>query len=108
MTATAPAPVPPPAVGTPAPDFTLPSTSGDKVTLSSFRGEKPVLVAFFPLAFTSTCTAELCGFSDDYDAFGAAGVQVLPVSVDAVPSLRAFKEQYGMKVDLLSDFRRDA
>jgi peroxiredoxin len=108
MSTTAAPAVPPPAVGTPAPDFTLASTSGEKVTLSSFRGRQPVLLAFFPLAFTSTCTAELCGFSDDYDAFGAAGVQVLPISVDAVPSLREFKQKYGLKTDLLSDFRRDA
>ena len=101
-------PAAPPAVGVQAPDFTLPSTSGEKVTLSSFRGQQPVLIAFFPLAFTSTCTEELCGFSDEYDRFGEAGVKVLPISVDAVPSLREFKAKYGMKTDLLSDFRRDA
>ena len=48
-----------PAVGTVAPDFTLPSTSGERVTLSAFRGKKNVILAFFPFAFTSTCTAEL-------------------------------------------------
>ncbi|MGZ8470982.1 MAG: redoxin domain-containing protein, partial [Gemmatirosa sp.] len=57
-----------PAEGTPAPDFTLGSTSGEKVTLSALRG-RPVLIAFFPLAFTSTCTAELCAFNDHWDAF---------------------------------------
>src|SRR5690606_19779917 len=58
-----------PAVGSVAPDFTLPSTSGSEVTLSGLRG-KNVLLAFFPLAFTRVCTAELCSFSDDYGAFG--------------------------------------
>ena len=96
-----------PAVGSAAPDFTLASTSGEKVTLSALRG-RPVLLAFFPLAFTSTCTAELCAFSDDWDVFGERGVHVLPISVDAVPSLKAFKEHYAMKVDLLSDFKREA
>lgn len=96
-----------PAVGSPAPDFTLASTSGEQVTLSALRGRR-VLLAFFPLAFTSTCTTEMCAFTDDYDAFAAAGVTVLPISVDAVPSLAEFKAKYGMKVDLLSDFRREA
>jgi peroxiredoxin (alkyl hydroperoxide reductase subunit C) len=95
-----------PAVGTPAPDFTLASTSGDKVTLSALRGRN-VLVAFFPLAFTSTCTAELCAMTDDYDQFASRDVTVLPISVDSTASLKAFKEKHALKNDLLSDFRRD-
>jgi len=106
MTATA-APTAVPAVGTVAPDFTLASTSGEKVTLSALRG-RPVLLAFFPLAFTSTCTTELCAFSDDWDVFGERGVHVLPISVDSVPTLKEFKAKYEMKVDLLSDFKREA
>lgn len=98
----------PPAAGEAAPDFTLQSTSGQTVTLSDFRDKKAVLIAFFPLAFTSTCTSELCAFSDDFDAFASANVEVLPISVDAVPSLKEFKNKFGMKVDLLSDFRRTA
>ena len=95
-------------VGQPAPDFTLPSTGGGQVTLSSFRGKQNVLIAFFPLAFTSTCTAELCEMSEDYAKFVSAGTAVLPISVDMVPSLKAFKEKERMTVELLSDFRRDA
>lgn len=98
----------PPAVGAPAPDFTLGSTGGGTVTLSEFRGKQHVLIAFFPLAFTSTCTSEMCAFSDDFDSFLGHGVQVLPVSVDAVPSLKEFRNKHGMKVELLSDFRREA
>lgn len=98
----------PPVAGELAPDFTLASTSGQKVTLSEFRGRQNVLLAFFPLAFTSTCTSELCAFSDDFDAFVGADVQVLPISVDAVPSLKEFKNKFQLKVELLSDFRRDA
>jgi len=95
-----------PAVGTEAPDFTLPSTSGADVTLSSFRGQHPVLLAFFPLAFTSTCTTELCAFSDDYAEFEKQGVVVLPISVDSVPTLKEFKAKHDMRTDLLSDFKR--
>jgi peroxiredoxin len=94
-----------PAVGAAAPDFTLPSTSGSTVTLTSLRGKR-VLLAFFPLAFTSTCTAELCAFSEDFVAFQDANTVVLPISVDSVPTLKAFKAKEKMTVDLLSDFRR--
>ena len=95
-----------PTVGQAAPDFTLPSTSGEKVTLSSFRG-KPVLIAFFPLAFSSTCTAELCEMRDHHDLFAERGVAVLPISVDSTYSLKEYKAKYDMKVDLLSDFKRE-
>ncbi len=103
---TAAAPAATPAVGTPAPDFTLPSTSGEPVTLASLRGQR-VLIAFFPLAFTGTCTAEMCAFSDDFDTFAGEGVTVLPISVDSVPTLQEFKSKHTLKTDLLSDFRRD-
>ncbi|MBL0940169.1 MAG: redoxin domain-containing protein [Gemmatimonadaceae bacterium] len=96
------------AVGAEAPDFSLASTSGKPVTLSAFRGEKAVLLAFFPLAFTSTCTTELCAFGEDFDAFAGANVEILPISVDAVPSLKEFKSKYAMQVELLSDFKREA
>jgi peroxiredoxin len=89
-----------------APDFTLPSTSGKDVTLSALRG-KTVLLAFFPLAFTSTCTQELCDMRDDWDQFASADVVVLPISVDSVPTLAEFKGKYSMKSDLLSDFKRE-
>lgn len=97
-----------PQIGQPAPDFTLPSTAGQDITLSSFRGKQNVLVAFFPLAFTGVCTKELCAFSEDYARFESAGTKVLPISVDAVPSLKAFKEKERMTVDLHSDIHRRA
>jgi peroxiredoxin len=96
-----------PAAGDTAPDFTLVTTTGQPVTLSGFRGNKNVLLAFFPLAFTSTCTAELRSFTDDYSAFESQGVVVIPISVDAVPSLKAFKEKLMIGPELASDFRRD-
>jgi len=97
-----------PDIGETSPDFTLASTAGANVTLSSLRGETNVLLAFFPLAFTGVCTTEVCAFSDDFDAFTGATVRVLPISVDAVPSLKEFKAKYAMRVDLLSDFKREA
>jgi len=97
--------MPLPAVGSAAPDFTLASTSGTDVTLSSLRG-KNVLLAFFPLAFTGTCTKEMCAFSDDYSQFQSAGTVVLPISVDSVATLKEFKAKEKLKVDLLSDFKR--
>jgi peroxiredoxin len=99
--------MPPPAAGTPAPDFTLPSTSGQSVTLSALRG-KNVLLAFFPLAFTGTCTAELCAISNDYAQFQSADAVVLPISVDSIPTLKEFKAKEHLSVDLLSDFKREA
>ena len=68
-----------PNVGADAPDFSLKSTSGEQVSVSQFKGQKNVLIAFFPLAFTGVCTAENCSFSEDYSKFegdghrGAAG-----------------------------------
>ena len=95
-----------PSPGELAPDFTVGSTAG-AVTLSSFRGQKHVLLAFFPLAFTSVCTAELCDFSADVDQFASGDVEVLPISVDSVPTLKEFRNKYAMKATLLSDFKRD-
>jgi peroxiredoxin len=96
------------AVGERAPGFSLQSTSGAVVTLAEYRGKSAVLIAFFPLAFTSTCTAELCAFSENFDQFAGKGVVVLPISVDSVPTLKEFKAKYAMKTDLLSDFKREA
>ena len=96
-----------PAVGERAPEFSLKSTTGETVPLSSFRGKKHVLLAFFPLAFTSTCTAELCAMRDDWDDFAKHDVVVLPISVDSTASLKEYKTKYEMKSELLSDFRRD-
>ena len=96
-----------PQAGELAPDFTAASTSGKEVSLSDFRGKSNVLLAFFPLAFTGTCTKELACFSEDFDRFAGQGVAIVPIWVDATPSLREFKNRLGMKTELLSDFRRD-
>ena len=96
-----------PQVGDAAPDFAAPSTSGKHVSLSSFRGKRNVLLAFFPLAFTGTCTKELVCFTEDFDQFAGKGVEILPISVDSTASLKEFKNKLQMKTELLSDFKRD-
>jgi peroxiredoxin len=96
-----------PQAGDVAPDFTADSTSGKPVTLSSYRGKRNVLLASFPLAFTGTCTKELVCFTEDFDQFAGRGVEILPISVDATPSLREFKNKLHMQTDLLSDFKRE-
>jgi len=90
-----------------APDFTAASTSGADVSLASFRGKSNVLLAFFPLAFTGTCTKELVCFTEDFDQFAGKGVEILPISVDSTASLREFKNKLKAKTELLSDFKRE-
>ena len=97
-----------PKVGDKAPDFNLKSTSGEMVTLAQFQGGKNVLLAFFPLAFTGVCTAENCAFTEDYSKFDGKDTVVLPISVDATPSLNEFRLKHKMTHHLLSDFKRDA
>lgn len=65
-----------------------------------------MLLAFFPLAFTGVCTAEMCAFSEDFAKFKNASTTVLPISVDSIPTLKEFKAKEKMTVDLLSDFKR--
>ncbi|MEU4670730.1 peroxiredoxin [Amycolatopsis sp. NPDC023774] len=91
-------------VGTPAPDFTLNDYNKQPVTLSSFKGEKPVLLVFFPFAFSGTCTGELCQLRDEFADYDTQGVQILGVSVDAVFSLKVWAEQQNYQFPLLSDF----
>lgn len=96
-----------PQAGDVAPEFTAASTSGRDVSLAPFRGKRNVLLAFFPLAFTGTCTRELVCFTEDFDQFAGEGIEILPISVDSTASLREFKNKLQMKTELLSDFKRD-
>ena len=66
-----------------------------------------MLLAFFPLAFTGTCTKELVCFTEDFNRFTAEGVEILPISVDSTASLREFKNKLKMKTEPLSDFKRN-
>ena len=93
-------------VGQPAPDFTLPSTEGGDVSLSSFKGKKNVVVFFFPKAFTGTCEKQVSGHAADLDKFKALDAEVFGVSTDQTPSQQAFVKACGnVKFPLLSDHR---
>ena len=93
-----------PEVGTEAPDFTLKDQNNQQITLSSFRGERNVLVVFYPFAFSGVCTGELCAVRDDLRNFQNDNVQILAVSVDHVFALKAWADDQGYEFPLLSDF----
>ena len=91
-------------VGQAAPDFELKDQNGAKVKLSSFKGEKNVVVLFIPFSFTGTCTGELCAMRDDLKPFQNDEVQLLAISCDPMYSNKAFAIQEGYKFPVLSDF----
>jgi peroxiredoxin len=90
-------------VGDTAPEFSLPDQDKQVVTLSGLRGA-PVLVVFYPFAFSGICTGELCQLRDELATYTEAGVQVVAVSTDPTFSLKAFKAAEGYDFPLLSDF----
>ncbi len=89
---------------TQAPDFELPNQFGEHVRLSEFKGKKPVALVFFPLAFSSTCTSELCTLRDNLSLFKQNGVELVGISVDSKATLRGFADAEGYDFTLLSDF----
>ena len=91
-------------IGQTAPDFELKNQYGELVKLSSFKGEKNVVVLFIPFAFTGTCTGELCAIRDDLAAFQNDNVQVLAISCDSPFTQKIFAEQEGYKFPVLADF----
>ncbi|MER8014432.1 peroxiredoxin [Streptomyces griseoluteus] len=91
-------------VGDEAPDFELKDNHGRTVRLSDFRGEKNVVLLFYPFAFTGVCTGELCELRDNLPQFTDRDTQLLAVSNDSVHTLRVFGEQEGLEYPLLSDF----
>jgi mycoredoxin-dependent peroxiredoxin len=91
-------------IGDLAPDFTLPGHRGDKVTLSQFRGEKPVVVVFIPFAFTGVCEGELCAIRDDFTPFEQGGAEVLVITCDSPPTLKRWADDQGWSFPTLSDF----
>ena len=92
-------------IGSPAPDFPLIDTNGDAVTLSAQRGA-PVVLAFFPAAFTGVCKQEMCTFQDSLSELNAANAAVYGISVDARFSQAVFASQNGLEFELLSDYTR--
>ena len=93
-----------PEVGTEAPDFTVRDQNNQEVTLSSFRGERSVLLVFYPFAYSSLCTGELCAVRDDLGDFQNDDVQILAISVDHPFPLKSWAENQGFHFPLLSDF----
>jgi peroxiredoxin Q/BCP len=88
--------------GNPAPDFELPSDTGETVRLSALRG-RPVVLYFYPKDDTPGCTTEACGFRDAYAKFEERGARVLGVSPDTEASHANFKSKYGLQFTLLAD-----
>lgn len=96
-------------VGQQAPDFTLPHAPGqDPVQLSQYRGDKNVVLLFFPLAWSSVCTEELCATRDDYSQYTELDAEVLGISVDSPFTLQAWAADQGFQFPLLSDFNKQA
>lgn len=89
---------------TQAPDFELANQFGEHIRLSDFRHKRPVALVFFPLAFSSTCTSELCELRDNLALFSDKNIELLAVSVDSKASLRAFAAAEGYEFTLLADF----
>ena len=94
-------------IGQPAPDFTLYDSTKNKITLSDMKGQN-VLLLFFPLAFTSTCTAELCSIRDNISFYNNVNAKVFGISVDSLHTLAKFKSEQSLNFSLLSDFNKEA
>ena len=94
------------AIGQPAPDFTLFSDEKKPVSLSDYSGKNVVLL-FFPLAFTSVCTAELCEMRDNLHVYAALNADILAISVDSPYVLAKFKAEQNLPFPLLSDFNKE-
>lgn len=92
-------------IGQKAPDFKLFNTEKKEVSLSEQKG-KNVVILFFPLAFTSVCTTELCSVRDNYDMYNSLNTVVFGISVDSAFTLGKFKEEQKLNFDLLSDFNK--
>jgi peroxiredoxin len=93
--------------GQKAPDFKLFNTVKQEVSLSGQKGKNVVLL-FFPLAFTSTCTAELCNIRDNYAVYNGLNAVVFGISADSLHTLGKFREEQKLNFDLLSDWNKEA
>src|SRR5688572_8746603 len=94
-------------VGAKAPDFALPNQDRDTVRLSDTIKKGPVVLAFLPGAFSSTCTAEMCNFRDSSSDLNKTGAQVLGISTDMFFALKAWGDQQKFNFPLLSDYNKD-
>ena len=89
--------------GDTAPDFTLPSQSGEPVRLQDRLGQRVVVLYFYPKDNTRGCTAEACAFRDSYEVFAEAGAEVIGISSDSADRHAAFAGQHQLPFTLLSD-----
>lgn len=89
--------------GDPAPDFSLPSTSGEEFTLSKDAGGKPIVLYFYPKDFTSVCTEEACEFRDAFDVFAGLEADVVGISRDSVSTHHKFRAAHELPFHLLAD-----
>lgn len=92
--------------GTKAPEFSLYNSEKIKVSLSDYKGRN-VLLLFFPLAFTGTCTIELCSVRDNISQYNNSNAEVIGISVDSVYTLAKYKEEQHLNFQLLSDFNKE-
>ena len=90
-------------VGSVAPNFTLPSQSGEMVSLEDFFGHKPVVLFFYPKDDSPGCTKQVCAFRDDYEEFGRLDAEVIGISSDSVESHRSFSAMHRLPYTLVSD-----
>ena len=95
------------ATGTTAPDFTLPNGPGTEVALADLLSEGPVVVFFYPHAYSSVCTEEFCGVRDDWSAWSELNASVVGISVNTPFVVAQWKQELGLPFELLSDFNKD-
>ncbi len=94
-------------IGDKAPDFSLYSSEKELIHLHDYKGKNVVLL-FFPLAFTGTCTKELCATRDDISIYNDLDTEVLGISIDSPQTLARYKDEYQLNFKLLSDFNKEA
>ncbi len=93
-------------IGDKAPDFKLYNSDKQEVSLSDYKG-KNVVILFFPLAFTSTCTTELCEMRDNISIYSDLNAEILGISVDSLFTLEKYKSEQKLPFNLLSDFNKE-
>lgn len=94
-------------VGSAAPAFKLPSRPGNVVDLGAVFGARKTVLLFFPLAYSSVCTTEMCTFRDDWQKWSSLGCAVFGISVDSPFVTDKFRQDLGIPFDILSDFNKD-
>lgn len=94
-------------IGDRAPNFTLPSATGEKISLQDFIGQKSIVIYFYPKDDTPGCTKESCAFRDSYEVFKDAGAEVIGISGDSIESHQKFAQKYSLPFILLSDSKNE-